>query len=571
MNSTHRDHELIALEKIKPNPFQPRQAEDPAVIAEVAESIKKNGLLQIPSARMRRDAGSPHHYELAFGHTRLAAYKLLAAQDGAFAVMPLFVREFADREMFEIAVEENVKRRDLNAIEQARAMQRYMDEFQATSAQAGELFGLSDATVRGKVRLLDLPATAQAKLADGTISEGTARALLSMARVADEKVVLDSLKMIEENAVNWAPERILSAKLRMTNHAKVMWYGSQGGKPRGGRGLWLLDMKAFPKKLLPAFTGHTAVQALECSQDKPAQKLVIEWAEALAAGDRPSAQRCIAYLTDYNPEYPARLEHLMDPPACSGCPFHAAINGDHFCGFTSCWDRKDIAWRASQVEQASKSTGVAIYADADGKYKVLDVWNSKHEKLWEDRHADVRLIARDRVRGYHYQDRFKGFDDDFVLAIAVGKTREKWEEAERKARADEKARSDARAVRMERSTHDREMLMWEAAGQCRHLFNALNAAALGAWDDIPDMTDLPIDPPEEEGARPDFNRRALAYMMFEQAMMYDGGSSSLSASSLADWLVSTAKSWGVEVSLGSYVAPMAGSEASVATETAVPA
>src|SRR5688572_15649036 len=132
---------LIPVNLIDHNPYQPRQVEDAGAVAEIAESIKRNGLMQVPSARK---AGS--RYQLAFGHTRLAAFKLNGED-----CMPLIVRDLSDLQMFELGVAENIKRRDLNYVEQAEAMRRYMVEFGKTSVQAGEFFNVSEEVVRGTV------------------------------------------------------------------------------------------------------------------------------------------------------------------------------------------------------------------------------------------------------------------------------------------------------------------------------------------------------------------------------------------------------------------------------------
>ncbi|NMC84312.1 MAG: ParB N-terminal domain-containing protein [Anaerolineaceae bacterium] len=178
--------ELIELEWIAPNPYQTRLAEDPEHVERIARSIFVRDLIQIPIGR--RSTGG---IQLAFGHTRLAAFKLLNRQIQRgdlpvddivamtrFAVMPVIVRELDDLTMFELAVRENSDRKDLNVIEQARAMQVYRDEFGKTSSEIGALFGLGGSAVRNKLRLLKLPGQIQDHLAGGQITEGAARSLL---------------------------------------------------------------------------------------------------------------------------------------------------------------------------------------------------------------------------------------------------------------------------------------------------------------------------------------------------------------------------------------------------------
>lgn len=135
----------IALDQIRPNPWQPRQVEDAEEVQKLAQSIAEIGLLQTPLARAAGDGA----YELAFGHRRLAAYRLLRDQDGdggqkisnypsKWGHMPLIIQALTDEEMFRMAISENLKRQDLNPLEEAKSMARYRDEFGKTSAEIGD-------------------------------------------------------------------------------------------------------------------------------------------------------------------------------------------------------------------------------------------------------------------------------------------------------------------------------------------------------------------------------------------------------------------------------------------------
>jgi len=162
----------------------------------------------------------------------------------------------------EAAVAENIQRRDLNPIEMALAMQRYMDGFGKTSEECGQFFGCSAATVRGKVRLLELPDEAQTRLAGGTISEGTARTLLSMARVADEAQIIETIKQIEENDDDQLPEVIVDQAVRFLDNVEDMWDDQNEGKPRSEwhDGGWLLDqygLDSLPEGACLVLTGDT--------------------------------------------------------------------------------------------------------------------------------------------------------------------------------------------------------------------------------------------------------------------------------------------------------------------------
>lgn len=222
---------LVPLEAIQANPWQPRESEDQDHIQALAMSIHEDGLLQKPVGRlvtagnrsafaisdidfygmkmnlraMLADATpakawekvfAPHklQVELAFGHSRLAAYqRLREAQEisdvkGDWTMMPIIVRDLTNEEMFRFAITENIQRKSLNAIEEAKAMAFYRDDFEKTSAEIGELFGLSDSAVRNKMRLLKLPDFVQDMLRKRSISEGVGRVLVNLFEVPQRKL-----------------------------------------------------------------------------------------------------------------------------------------------------------------------------------------------------------------------------------------------------------------------------------------------------------------------------------------------------------------------------------------------
>jgi len=179
--------EWVPLDAIQPNPWQVRSGEAADQVQALARDIAERGLLQVPVAR-RTENGQA---QLAFGHTRLAAFRLLAETDhGAdFQTMPLVIRELGDQEMAEFAIAENIQRKDLSAIEKARALQRYCADFGKTQAEAGERFSLGQSAVSHLLRLLELPEPVQDLVNGGELPERFARQLVSLARVAPEDVV----------------------------------------------------------------------------------------------------------------------------------------------------------------------------------------------------------------------------------------------------------------------------------------------------------------------------------------------------------------------------------------------
>jgi len=399
---------LISIDLIDHNPYQPRQVEDAAAIAEIAASIRQNGLMQVPSARQVNG-----RYQLAFGHTRLSAYKFNGEE-----CMPLIIRDLTDLQMFELGVAENIKRRDLNPIEQAEAMKRYMQEFDKNSIETGEFFGVSEEQVRGTVRLTNLVPAAQTALAAGKINITTARSLLSMQKIASEQVIIETVKKIEKRQGNEHPDETIEDVVRhQLKDVERMWDEHSGnGKPHSSyRGGWPLDMKRFPNNLLPALTPVDAAIALGIQDNEDMMEKVGDW--VMATNLKDSELDPNSYALSIPDELLQKLEHLVNPPACNSCPFYTKIRGYHFCGVKLCHERKTSAWQLHLVEQASKKLDIAIYdKEVDGGYRVID-WQD--QQLFTKKHKGLRLIAKDAIEGYTYQH-FTGLDDDAVVVVATG-------------------------------------------------------------------------------------------------------------------------------------------------------
>lgn len=162
--------QFIPLDQIDCNPYQVRLADDPVHIQKIADDVlaraiadpadPQAGLLQVPIARPH--PSSPGRYQLAFGHTRLAAFRHLrdSEPDGErWERFPLNVRSLSDRDLAEMAARENAARKDLSAIEIARSLQRLISDFHLTQLEAGKIFGYSSqGAVANLLRLLKLPA-----------------------------------------------------------------------------------------------------------------------------------------------------------------------------------------------------------------------------------------------------------------------------------------------------------------------------------------------------------------------------------------------------------------------------
>jgi len=166
----------LALDSIQPGHSQPRGAIDEESLIELAATIKAHGVLQpILVRRVPVGVGGSAPYEIIAGERRWRAARL-----AGLAEIPVHVSEMTDQETVAVALIENIQREQLTPAEEARALQRLIDEFKLTHQAVADAVGRSRAAVTNLIRLLDLP-TAVVKLIDGSkLSMGHARALLGL-------------------------------------------------------------------------------------------------------------------------------------------------------------------------------------------------------------------------------------------------------------------------------------------------------------------------------------------------------------------------------------------------------
>lgn len=160
----------VAVQSISPNPYQARTIWNEQDLAELASSVKANGLLQPILVRPFQGG-----YQLIAGERRFRA-----AQLAGLAKVPALVRPVTDEQLFEWSLVENIHRRDLNAIERAKAYQHYLGAFSLTQAQAAERLGEDRSVIANHLRLLDLPDEIRQMVVDGRLMMGHARAILSL-------------------------------------------------------------------------------------------------------------------------------------------------------------------------------------------------------------------------------------------------------------------------------------------------------------------------------------------------------------------------------------------------------
>lgn len=174
----------VSTNSVDPNPHQPRMSFKPDELENLADSIRVHGILQ---PLVVTKVGS--RFELIAGERRLRAAKLVG-----IPTVPVIVRSFDEQQKLELALIENIQRSDLNPIELATAYRKLMDQFGLTYDQMGKRVGGRDrSTIANTVRLLGLPLDAKRAVAEGVITEGQARVILTL---TDETTQLQLLKLI---------------------------------------------------------------------------------------------------------------------------------------------------------------------------------------------------------------------------------------------------------------------------------------------------------------------------------------------------------------------------------------
>ncbi len=198
----------IATGLVDPNPWQPRSVVNDADLAELANSLRDHGLVQPVVVRAKGD-----RYQLIAGQRRLFAARRLGWES-----VPVRVLDVDDRQMSEIAIVENLQRRDLDPLEKAASFKQYLAAWGGTQDELAKRLSVDRSTVANLIRLLELPARVQERLRSGAISMGHARALLPLGDEDEQCRLAD--RIVAEGMSVRAIESEVGEILRAEDHAE---------------------------------------------------------------------------------------------------------------------------------------------------------------------------------------------------------------------------------------------------------------------------------------------------------------------------------------------------------------
>ena len=253
------DRNEVDINSIVPNPKQPRTIFDADALAELSASIKEVGLLQPPVVR---DMGNGT-YELIMGERRLRASKLAGLN-----TIPVIIRQTPDNELLREALLENIHRSQLNPLEEGSAYQNLLNDFGYTHEELASKVGKSRSAITNTLRLLNLPAAVQRRVAAGVLSAGHARALLTL---NDESEIEKLANRINAEGLSVrATEEIVATSQHTTA-------GNNSNKPSSGKGANSSALTARLKEVADEM-GSTLDTRVTVELGKQKGKITIEFA-----------------------------------------------------------------------------------------------------------------------------------------------------------------------------------------------------------------------------------------------------------------------------------------------------
>lgn len=200
---------LVSINELRPNPNQPRKKFDEESISLLASSIKEKGVIQ--PLIVRKLNGT---YQIVAGERRWRA-----AQKAGISKMPIIVMDLTDSDSLELALIENLQRKDLNPIEEAEGYKQLIEEFELTHDQISKLTGKDRSTITNLLRLLKLPEIAKNELISESITSGHARALL---KIEEDQLIIEAITQIKkQNLSVRQTERLVDKKPELNPGSQI--------------------------------------------------------------------------------------------------------------------------------------------------------------------------------------------------------------------------------------------------------------------------------------------------------------------------------------------------------------
>ena len=206
---------MVKISMVEPNQNQPRKQFDEDALLELTESVKQYGILQPLLVSEKKD-----YYEIIAGERRWRAAKLAGLKE-----VPVIVKEFSEQELVEISLIENIQREDLNAVEEAMAYKRLMDEFHLKQGEIADRVGKSRTAVTNSMRLLKLSAKVQQMLIDEMITAGHARAILAVSDMEKQESL--AMRVFDEKLSVRETEKLVKAVLAPPKEKKSHSYSAE--------------------------------------------------------------------------------------------------------------------------------------------------------------------------------------------------------------------------------------------------------------------------------------------------------------------------------------------------------
>ena len=207
----------LEIDKVQPNPLQPRGMITPDSLMDLVDSVREHGILEPLIV-----AHTPAGYQIVAGERRWRAAKL-----AGLTSLPCIIKETSPQGMLEMALVENVQRTDLNAIDRAKAFERLIEEFDLSNAEISQRIGKSPAYVSNTLKLLTLPDALKDGLISGLISEGHARALAS---IDDKQSMIEAYKTVLKESGSVRRAEDLARRMKAKTGQKAAATGHQAPK-----------------------------------------------------------------------------------------------------------------------------------------------------------------------------------------------------------------------------------------------------------------------------------------------------------------------------------------------------